>query len=105
MACISFIGVIIPSILILDELGMDLANWIEAQGYMAVQVSSYSPLVYRGAEPWGILSLKHAAVAAGLGSVGRSEAVLHPTYGSLLRVGAVVTNAKMLADPLLTKHP
>lgn len=89
----------------LDELGMDLANWIEAQGYMAVQVPSYAPLVYHGAEPWGILSLKHAAVAAGLGSFGRSEVVLHPTYGSLLRLGAVVTNAKMPADPLITKHP
>jgi hypothetical protein len=49
MACISFIGVIIPSILILDELGMDLANWIEAQGYMAVQV----PLLCTPRLSWG----------------------------------------------------
>ncbi len=89
----------------LDELGLDLANWIEARGYLAVQIPSYAPLVYHGLEPWGILSLKHAAVAAGVGSFGHSDVVYHPVYGSLLRLGAVVTNAKMPASALVQEHP
>lgn len=86
----------------LDELAMDVANRVEARGYLAVQVPSYAPVVYRGEEPWGILSLKHAAVFAGLGAFGRNGLFSHPEHGSLLRLGAVVTNAKIPGgDPII----
>ena len=85
----------------LDELTMNLANRIEAKGHLAVQIPSYAPVVYHGEEPWGILSLKHAAVLAGLGAFGRNGLVYHPRYGSLLRLAAVVTNAKMPGDPII----
>ena len=62
-------------------------------------------MVFHGMEPWGILSLKHAAVKAGLGMFGRSGQVYHPRYGSLLRFGAVVTDAELPGDPLLEKDP
>ena len=89
----------------LDELGLDLANDIEAEGYLAVQIPSYAPLVYHGLEPWGIISLKHAAVLAGLGAFGRSGLVYHPRYGSRLRLGAVVTSAAIPGDPLVAENP
>jgi epoxyqueuosine reductase len=54
----------------LDTVGMDLANLIESRGPLAVQIPSFAPLAYHGTEPWGILSLKHAAAAAGLGAFG-----------------------------------
>jgi epoxyqueuosine reductase len=85
----------------LDELTMSLANRIEAKGHLAVQIPSYAPLVYHGKEPWGILSLKHAAVLAGLGAFGRNGLVYHPRYGSLLRLAAVVTNVKIPGDPII----
>ena len=85
----------------LDELATDLANRIEARGYLAAQIPSFGPLVYHGDEPWGILSLKHAAVLAGLGGFGRNGLLYHPSYGSLLRLGAVVTNAKMPGDRII----
>jgi epoxyqueuosine reductase QueG len=88
----------------LDQLGFDLANRIEAEDYIAVQVPCYAPLVYHGSEPWGILSLKNAAVNAGLGVFGLSGMVYHPRYGSLLRLGAVVTSAKMPGDPLILEE-
>ena len=70
----------------LDELSLELCNFIETQGdFLAVPIPSYAPMVFHGMEPWGILSLKHAAVCAGLGAFGRSEQVYHPKYGSLLR--------------------
>jgi epoxyqueuosine reductase len=90
----------------LDELGLDLCNFIEAQGsYLAVPIPSFAPLVYHGLEPWGIISLKHAAVQAGLGAFGRSGLLYHPEYGSLLRLGAVVTSMKLPADPLIESDP
>ncbi|MFW5958299.1 MAG: hypothetical protein ACOCQ0_04000, partial [Desulfosalsimonas sp.] len=78
----------------LDETGLALCNFIESKGsHTAVPVPSYAPMVFHGAEPWGLLSLKHAAVNAGLGAFGRSGQMYHPEYGSLLRLGAVVTSA------------
>jgi len=90
----------------LDELGLGLCNFIEAQGgYLAVPIPSFAPLVYHGLEPWGVISLKHAAVQAGLGAIGRSGLLYHPKYGSLLRLGAVVTSMKLPADPLIEGNP
>jgi epoxyqueuosine reductase QueG len=90
----------------LDEFALELCNFVEGQGdFLAVPIPSYAPMVFHGMEPWGILSLKHAAACAGLGAVGRSEQVYHPQYGSLLRLGAVVTNAGLSGDPLIEDDP
>ena len=90
----------------LDEIAVSLCNFLEAQGpYAAIPVPSYAPLVFHGAEPWGVLSLKHAAVNAGLGAFGRSGQMYHPKYGSRLRLAAVVTSAEMAGDPVLDTDP
>lgn len=90
----------------LDEIGLELGNFIESKGaYTAVMVPSYAPMVFHGAEPWGVLSLKHAAVKAGLGAFGKSGQVYHPEYGSLLRLAAVVTSAQMPGDPVIEADP
>jgi len=90
----------------LDELAFELCNFIEAQGkYLAVPIPSYAPMVYHGMEPWGILSLKHAAACAGLGAFGRSEQMYHPKFGSLLRLAAVVTDAALPGDPVIKEQP
>lgn len=90
----------------LDEISLALCNYLEARGkWLAVPVPSYAPLVFHKLEPWGMLSLKHAAVNAGLGSFGRSGQTYHPQYGSRLRFGAVITDAKIEADPLLAPDP
>jgi epoxyqueuosine reductase len=90
----------------LNGSGLDLARWIESQGdYLAVPIPTFAPLVFHGPEPWGILSLKHAAVKAGLGAFGRSGQMYHPEYGSLLRLGAVVTSAQLPGDPTIDGDP
>ena len=90
----------------LDEIGLDLCNFIESQGaYGAVMIPSYAPMVFHNLEPWGLLSLKHAAVLAGLGAFGRSGQMYHPVYGSRLRLAAVVTDAELPGDPLSDALP
>ncbi len=79
----------------LDQVSMLLATFLEAEGHRAVVIPSYAPLVFHGLEPWGILSLKHAAALAGLGAFGRSGLVFHPRFGAMLRLGAVVTSAPL----------
>ena len=90
----------------LDELGLMLSNWIEAQGdYLSVPIPSYAPLVFHEYEAWGVLSLKHAAVNAGLGAFGRNGLMHSPSYGTLLRLGAVVTSAELPGDPVILEDP
>jgi epoxyqueuosine reductase QueG len=90
----------------LDELSHNLCTFIESQGnYRSVPVPSYAPMVFHGVEPWGIISLKHAAVRAGLGVFGRSDQVYHPRYGSRLRLSAVITNAEIPADDMIGANP
>ena len=90
----------------LDELGYSLAIYLERKtGELAVQAPSYGPMVFHGREPWGVLSLKHAAEKAGLGAFGRSGQLYHPEHGALLRLGAVITTLEIEGDPLMDDMP
>ncbi len=89
----------------LDQVGFDLATLLEEEGGLAGVVAGYAPLVFEEGSVRGILSLKHAAVAAGIGAFGRNELVFHPQHGSMLRFGAVITTTELTPDPLLEYDP
>jgi epoxyqueuosine reductase len=90
----------------LNEIVLQLCNFIEAGSKsVAVPVPSYAPLVFHGLEPWGIISLKHAAVRAGLGAFGRNGLVYNPKWGSLLRLAGVITSAELPPDPFDEASP
>ena len=46
----------------------------------------------------GILSMKHIAVACGLGTIGKNSLLLNPKYGNMLIVGAILTNLELSSD-------
>ncbi|MDL2275345.1 4Fe-4S binding protein [Desulfosarcina sp. OttesenSCG-928-G10] len=50
--------------------------------------------------PMGIVSLRHAAVAAGLGTLGRHNLFIHPEMGSRVILFGVVTDLELPPDPL-----
>jgi hypothetical protein len=50
----------------------------------------------------GSFSLRHAAVAAGLGGIGKNSCVVTPSLGSRVRVVAVLTVAELEPDPLIS---
>lgn len=47
----------------------------------------------------GEVSLRHAAVAAGLGSFGRHNLVVHPEFGTRVLFGAILTSLELDPDP------
>lgn len=47
------------------------------------------------------LSIRHAAVAAGLGQFGWNDLVLTPKFGPRNRFGVILTTAELEADPML----
>lgn len=48
----------------------------------------------------GLISMKHAAVLAGIGTLGKNTLLLNEKYGNLLTLGAVLTDLNLDSDPL-----
>ncbi|MBI4285575.1 MAG: epoxyqueuosine reductase [Chloroflexi bacterium] len=83
----------------LNDMGWAVATFLEEAGFAAVPITSDVPIdmmVKRGL--WGDLSHRHAAVAAGLGKIGRSQLLLTPQFGARVRVTSVLTTAPLTPD-------
>jgi epoxyqueuosine reductase len=83
----------------LDICATRVADYLESLGYYSIPIPSYIPLSFRNLEPWGMISLKHAAVAAGLGQIAKNGLFIHPEFGTLIRLSAVITTAELIPDP------
>lgn len=49
----------------------------------------------------GMISLKHAGYLAGLGVIGRNSLLCNPQFGNLIKLGAVIANVDIEADPII----
>jgi len=88
---------------IVDEIAFRTAQFLEkTYGNIAVPLPCDAPYEYWNNEKMegkGLLSMKHAAVQAGLGALGKSSLLLNKQYGTLLTVGAVLTDMVIKSDP------
>jgi epoxyqueuosine reductase len=95
---------------LLDQTAEKVARFLEREGYLSLPVSADKPAEIHRLDPVsgkklphtrtvGSLSLKHAAVSAGMGQIGRSNLLLTPEFGPQQRLCAVVTEAALEADP------
>lgn len=84
----------------LNRLAYEAGRYLERLGHVAAPVAPQIPIEMsretRGFS--GDLSLKHMAVAAGLGSLGKSRLVITPEFGPRVYFGAVVTDAPLTGD-------
>lgn len=88
----------------LDRLGMELCRVMEREGIHAVPVPSDTPYLHWEEERrhgMGILSLRHAAVQAGLGFLGRNTLLISPRWGNMVYIGAVLTDADWPGGPVM----
>lgn len=84
-----------------DELTCTLAAALEERGLTAVPIPSSDPYdSWNAAERrgQGILSLKHAAVRAGLGKMGKNTLLVNGRLGNMLWLGAVLVDAGLAGD-------
>lgn len=87
----------------LEETALELVLWLEEQGYPALIVppTHVDPWKYDG-DPnkhlSPLLSMDHAAVEAGLGTLGLNLQLLTPKYGPRVILIAVLTSAQVEAD-------
>jgi epoxyqueuosine reductase QueG len=92
----------------LEEIELNLVYFLEAAGFPAITVPPvhFDPREYDPAgDTRGPLSLAHAAVEAGLGTLGLNLMLLTPEFGPRVTLGAVLTSAELdvdtpLAEPL-----
>lgn len=88
----------------IDGILLRLARETERlSGCAAVPVPCDDPYEYWDAgamEGRGLISMKHAAVCAGLGTLGKNTLLLNREYGNRLNLGLVLTDLVLPPDPL-----
>jgi epoxyqueuosine reductase QueG len=86
----------------LDRIAYLASNEIEKiYDAIAVPIPADGPYDYWEAENLtgkGMISMKHAAVLAGIGTLGKSTLLLNKEYGNMLSIGAVLTNLDLSSD-------
>ena len=91
------------NITVLEEASLELVLWLEDQGYPALIIppTHVDPWSYSGdpdAPLDTILSLTHAAVEAGLGTLGLNQQLLTPEFGPRVVLSAVLSSVPIEAD-------
>lgn len=88
----------------------EVARMIEDHGYEAVPVYPGVPETYPNHPapvapgrpvPDVQINVRIAALACGLGEIGWSKVFLHPVFGPRVRIGTILTDAKLEPDPLM----
>jgi epoxyqueuosine reductase QueG len=86
---------------ILDQTAFHLVQFIETKGARAIAVPASQTIDWENQR--GHISHKTLARAAGLGHIGRSGLLIHPTYGAQVRYVSVLTDLHFAPDaPLET---
>ncbi|NMA07013.1 MAG: epoxyqueuosine reductase [Ruminococcaceae bacterium] len=85
----------------LNSISLDVCLLLEKEGYLAIPIPIENVFDEKTGRFRSIISIKHAAQAAGIGTIGRNSLLITPEYGSLVWLGAVLTDADIESDPLL----
>ena len=86
-----------------DKITYEVSILIEQLGCIAVPLPCDGPLEYWDKDNLcakGLLSMRHAAVLAGLGSLGKNTLFISKLYGNFVTIGAILTNLDLKSDPL-----
>lgn len=87
-----------------DLIAFKSAKWIEQSFHCnAIPIPCDVPYEYWDSEKMegrGLLSLKHLAVQAGLGLMGKSTLFIHQNFGNMVTLGAILTDMELQSDPL-----
>ncbi len=85
----------------LDAIALDFCIEMERRGGPCVPIPTNESQWDAATGRWrSIVSLKHAAQAAGLGTIGRHSLLITPELGSMVWLGAVLCGAELEPDAL-----
>ncbi|MFA6075791.1 MAG: epoxyqueuosine reductase [Negativicutes bacterium] len=89
----------------MDQIGMNMCRFFQKNGIKAILIPSDTPYLYwdqANKRGQGIISLKHAAVQAGLGIMGRSTIFINKWLGNMVYIGAVLIDTVIKPNTLVT---
>lgn len=89
----------------LDALGIALGLALEDCGMRAVPLPCDDPYEHWEADKqygMGVLSMRHAGHLAGLGVLGRNTLLKNDRFGNMIKIGAVLVDARLDPDPIAT---
>lgn len=85
----------------MDAIALDFCIEMEKRGVVCVPVPTNESVWDERTERWrSIVSQKHAAQAAGLGTIGRHSLLITPEFGSMVWLGAVLCELELEPDAL-----
>ncbi len=87
----------------MDAAAIEVASLLTRSGFPSVSLGAYLPLLMREGKYWGMVSFKHAAVKAGLGTLGKNTLLITQDFGNRLRLSGVLTTAPLPAGKPLQK--
>jgi epoxyqueuosine reductase len=87
-----------------EAITLDVCRRLEKLKITAVPIPTDVP--YEHWEPkrtrgMGILSMRHAAMLAGLGILGKNTLLINPKYGNMIQIGAILLDVELEGDPIL----
>ncbi len=86
----------------LDGIALDVCLFLESMGAPSVPIPTVEDIPDPNTGRYrSLVSLKHMAQAAGLGTIGRNTLLITPQYGSLVWLGGVLTEMEISPDPLV----
>jgi epoxyqueuosine reductase len=86
-----------------DAITYAISTDLDGAGIKNVLIPTDDPYEYWDSnkqEGRAILSLRHAAMLAGLGKLGRNSLLINKDYGNMIQIGALLTDKKIEPDPL-----
>lgn len=85
----------------MDAIALNLCVEMEKRGAVCVPIPTNDSIWDEGTNrSRSIVSQKHAAQAAGLGTIGRHSLLITPEFGSMVWLGMVLCTQELEADPL-----
>ena len=83
----------------MDAIALNLCIELEKKGIVSIPIPTNESLWDSSTERWrSIISQKHAAQAAGLGTIGRHSLLITPRFGSMVWLGCVLCDAEIEPD-------
>ena len=83
----------------LDAIALDFCIEMEKQGIVAIPIPTLGSEMDENTGRWrSIVSQKHVACAAGLGTIGRHSLLITPEFGSMVWLGCVLTELELEPD-------
>lgn len=85
----------------MDAIALDLCIDLEKNGILAIPIPTNESLWDETTKRMrSIISQKHAAQAAGIGTIGRHSLLITPEFGSMVWLGAVLTEVELIPDQM-----